>query len=224
MKHIKDLLYGQNKSCGNIAKGYRQQIVLVNKSDIATWGMETDVIELVQGMPLVAKHNVTSTLKEGKFAKHNVTFTLKEGKSGYLIQGNPNSSVITPNWTQKSSDVARYAHSIQFAAFGVSEQDKYFLSQLNTANYFAAVLHNSGIVEIYGWEFGMQAGGYTYDGGDGGALVTLESIEDEFYSPFVYKSPFIGGEIPDFEALFNIDDSRARYKAFNNDYNNGFTS
>jgi len=198
MNYLKNLYYGQDRTCQGVQKGYIQKVVLVNKSDLESYNIESELIDNGNLEPL---------------AKHRINFKLKENKSGILIENNQNSQVIVPNVNATYSDeLPRFTHSLQFAIYDVTERTKWLLMTLSKADYFATVLHKSGVVEVYGFEFGMKTDGYTFDAGDGGAIIKLSSIENEFHLPLNYDSLIDGGETIDFENKFR--DADVLYSAF----------
>ncbi|WP_312922149.1 hypothetical protein [Empedobacter brevis] len=210
MNYLKNLYYGQDRTCQGVQKGYIQKVVLVNKNDLESYNIESELVENGNLEPL---------------AKHRISFKLKDNKSGILIENNQNSQVIVPNVQATYSDeLPRYTHSLQFAVYGVTERTKWLLMTLSKADYFAAVLHKSGVVEVYGFEFGMKTDGYTFDAGDGGAIIKLSSVENEFHLPYNYHSLIDGGEVVDFEEQFNLKDAQFKYKAYNNSFNSSYTS
>lgn len=210
MNYLKNLYFGQDRTCQGTQKGYIQKVVLVNKNDLESYNIESELIDNGNLEPL---------------AKHRISFKLKNNKSGILIENNQNSQIIVPNVQASYSDeLPRYTHSLQFAIYDVTERTKWLLMTLSKADYFATVLHKSGVVEVYGFEFGMKTDGYTFDAGDGGAIIKLSSIENEFHLPLNYKSIINNGEIGDFEALFNLENMQYKYNAYTIGYNGSYTS
>lgn len=210
MDYLKKLHFGQDRTCAGVQKGYIQKVVLINKQDLEYSKIESEITEF---------ENLES------FAKHRINFKLKPNKSGILIENNQNSQIIVPNVNATTSDsIPRYTHALQFAIYDVSERSKWLLQTLSKADYFACVLHKSGVVEVYGFEFGLAPDGYTYDAGDGGAIIKLSSIENEFSLPLNYKSAITNGEQIDFETLFNLDQAQHVYTAFTTAFNGSFTS
>lgn len=210
MNYLKNLYFGQDRTCTGTQKGYIQKVVLVNKNDLESYNIESELIDNGNLEPL---------------AKHRISFKLKNNKSGILIENNQNSQIIVPNVQASYSDeLPRYTHSLQFAIYDVTERTKWLLMTLSKADYFATVLHKSGVVEVYGFEFGMKTDGYTFDAGDGGAIIKLSSIENEFHLPLNYKSSINNGEAGDFEALFNLENMQYKYNAYTIGYNGSYTS
>lgn len=210
MDYLKKLHFGQDRTCAGVQKGYIQKVVLINRQDLEYSKIESEITEF---------ENLES------FAKHRINFKLKPNKSGILIENNQNSQIIVPNVNATTSDsLPRYTHALQFAIYDVSERSKWLLQTLSKADYFACVQHKSGVVEVYGFEFGLAPDGYTYDAGDGGAIIKLSSIENEFSLPLNYKSNVVGNEIAEFDALFDNEHTQFLYNAYTISYNNSYTS
>lgn len=204
MKYLSNIFYGQNKTCSGVIKGYKQQVVLINKSDVESFKIESELVENGVLEPL---------------AKHRIQFKLFDGKSGFLIENNRNSSIVVPNVNATYSDeLPRYTHTIQFGIYDITERTKWLLLSLTKAEYFACVLHNSGVVEVYGFEFGLKPDGYTFDASDGGGIIKLSSIENEFSLPYNYQSPR-NTPVKDFEHQFDLTKD---VSAYNKGFNKGF--
>lgn len=199
---------GADYSCGGFAKKYFQQLVLVNREDVASWSIQT---------------NKNITLNE-KICRHRILFNLKEGKTGFRYVFPDKGSLVFGSFT-KSEDNNRleYLHKIQIALFGVNEAFKCKLRELDNGNYFAALQFTDGTVEIYGFEYGLKTNDYTYEPQNfmGGGLIELisdkDALEDE--PPFIYFSN--GNENDDFNNNFS-DNPVIQLGDFNDDFNNDF--
>ena len=202
---------GLDLTCGTFAKKYYQQVVLVNRADVQN------------------KRIVTSSLDiDGNYTCRNrVYFNLKEGKSGFRFSLNENSSSIFANFDKSIvENIPQYLHTVSIVILGVSEQIKCLFTQLDYADYFAAVQFYDGTIEIFGFEFGLTSGNYGYDphNNNGGSVIKLSSLSDslEDTPPLNYKSTE-GTEILDFDNNFQdvIFDINGDFNPdFNSDFNN----
>lgn len=183
---------GLDISCISPARRYYQQAVIINKSDIETYD-------------IVAPTGVADA------CAYHVTFTLKDGKTGYRIQGSENGSSFFGNYAKTILDngYVQYAHTVQILMAGVDESSKCILDALDKGSYIVALqidTPDGAIIEIYGMQYGITTGDYTYDvqAGGGGSVIPLTSRETspEGYIPLVYKSAVEGQEVADFDAEF----------------------
>lgn len=198
---------GLNLSCGNIAKKYYQQAVLVNREDILNKLILTSTV----------------SIDDVYDCRHKVSFNLKPDKTGFLFSASENSSTIF-GVVEKSvvQGIPQYSHSVTILVLGVSQAVKCILKQLDYADYFVALQLYDGTVEIYGFEFGMSTDNYTYDpmNSEGGAIIKLKSLNDalEDELPFIYE-----GDSLDFDNLF-ADVVFTPHGDFNDDFNNDFNN
>jgi hypothetical protein len=185
---------GFDASClNNLTRKYYQQAVLINRSDIDN---STIVIEVVDngdaGTPPVSS------------CKHRVSFSLKAGATGYRITLPENGSSVFGSFAKTNSDFgfAQYQHIVNLAMIGVDESTKCMLNALDKGSVVVA-LQIGNVIEIYGLQNGLQTGDYTYDvqGGAGGSVLTLQSIETapEQHVPYIYNST---DPIADFDSNF----------------------
>jgi len=198
---------GLDLSCGNIVKKYYQQAVLVNREDVLNKLILTSTVSIADVYD----------------CRHKVSFNLKTGKTGFLFSASENSSSIF-GVVEKSvvQGVPQYSHSVTILVLGVSQSVKCVLKQLDNADYFVVLQLYDGMVEVYGFEFGMTTDNYTFDpmNSDGGAIIKLKSLSDalEDELPFIYE-----GNSTDFDNLFgNV--TFVPSGDFNNDFSNDFNN
>lgn len=185
------LLSGQNSDCVALNRKYYQQVVVINKADIDSFTItKTDFSDPT---PTCA---------------YNVEFELKDGKTGFLFKGTEAGSVYFGNYSKTRSDLGfpQYSHNVNMLVVGADEASKCILDALDKGSYVVAAQFTDGTVEIYGINYGLSTGDYTYDvqAGGGGSQIALTSLETspENNLPLVYKSAVPGQEGADFDALF----------------------
>lgn len=190
---------GQDIACGITQKGYIQDVVLVNLSDIETKGINVDCTE--------------ST------SKYQATPVLKDGAKGVLFRGPAAGNVwrILANKTRDDNGFPQYEHGANLLISGVTEEQKCILSGLDKGLVVAfgrlktyAEPANPGetipAIEIAGLNNGLTTTDYGYDIVENGGAVPIElrspenSLESDL--PYIYVSTTPGSEILDFEALF----------------------
>lgn len=178
---------GMSVGCGSdIQKRYAQEVVIINKDDIAT---------------------STKTFSTGEAGQHNVTFTLKASKTGYKFEFPANGSGVSGTVDKTTSDLGlvQYNHNVNILAIGAGEDMKAILTSLDTGRYVVAMKIGS-VIEIYGLDNGVSTGDYTLDlaGGAGATVVTLTSGEgrEESFLPLIYKPAGAGDAVADFDSLF----------------------
>jgi len=172
----------------DISKGYEQEVVLINKNDIdRNASVEGDINDPCD---------------------YSVQMLLKTGKKGVQLKL-PDTSVSVKGFYAKSVDAngnPQYLHQVQIQIFGSESSVKCTLDKLDRGKYVVAVQTLDGIVEIYGWKYGLTTGDYTYDivEGVGGALIPLQSRENaqEVKLPMVYKPQTGGDANADFNEQF----------------------
>lgn len=172
----------------DISKGYEQEVVLINKNDIdRNASVEGDINDPCD---------------------YSVQMLLKTGKKGVQLKL-PDTSVAVKGFYAKSVDAngnPQYLHQVQIQIFGSESSVKCILDKLDRGKYVVAVQTLDGIVEIYGWKYGLTTGDYTYDivEGVGGALIPLQSRENaqEVKLPMVYKPQTGGDANADFNEQF----------------------
>lgn len=199
---------GVDYSCSTPKKKYYQQVVLVNRRDINNKKITTSYTD-----------NTDGTFK----FRNRVLFDLLPNTTGYRFTLNENTDTLK-GFFDKSvvNGVAQYSHSVNIAIQSVNELQKVILKQLDAGDCIAAIQYTNGVVEIYGFEFGLDTSGYTYSpqDSDGGSVLTLRSLPDalEDEPPFVW-----GGTIEEFnnnfvDVVFDINGD------FNDDFNNDFNN
>ena len=170
-----------------VVKRYDQKLVIINKEDISSFTIEVD--------------------NTGVAYKYNVAFELKEGSKGYTIELPANGSGIfgTVEKTTSELGLVQYNQIVNLVAFGVDEQTKGTLANLDLGRYVVALKINN-TVEIYGIENGLSTGDYTLDiqSGNGASALTLASGEMFLESklPLVYKATAPSTPSADFDSEF----------------------
>lgn len=184
-----ELTQGYDLSCKRtLPKKYVQEAVAINFNDV-------DKTASTVGL-------------SGANCDYTAQMVLKSGKSGVLIKLPDNGSSIKGFFNKSKNDLGfiQYLHQVQILVAGATKEVKCTLDKLDRGKYIFAVKLSDGTIEIYGWEYGISTGDYTYDiqEGGGGSLVILQSDEkaQEGSLPLVYKSSTLNGEAADFEALF----------------------
>lgn len=169
MRYSKKLLAGQTE-CSNGVKGYNQKVVLIDKSNLDTWSINS--------------FSKDPTAGSSPFYGHSITFKLKPSKRGLDFENKGQTNLINGSYTSTIKDgIPRYKHMVTMPLFGLTAKTKMMLHSLNWSDYFAVLRHNSGAVEVYGFELGLEPNSFTMDGNDNGGVLTLQSIEDEFLPP-----------------------------------------
>jgi hypothetical protein len=198
---------GLELACSNVVKNYYQQAILINRQDI-----------------LNKKILTTTTSIAGIYqCRHKIIFNLKENLSGFRFSSAENGTSIF-GVVEKSlqNGIPQYKHAVTIVVLGVNEMTKCTLKQLDYADYFVALQLYNGIVEIFGFEYGLTTDNYSYDSqnAQGGAILKLvsqnDALEDEL--PFIYS----GGKY-DFDNLFQDVPFRI-LGDFNNDFSNSFSN
>lgn len=203
---------GMDLSCATVARKYYQQVVLVNREDVLNKVITTSYVNI----------------DDEYLCRNRVYFNLKPGKAGFRFVVNENSSSIfgTAEKTMVNG-IPQYSHTVNIIVLGVDEPTKCILKQLDYADYFAALQYQDGIIEVFGFEYGLTTSNYTYDPQnlEGGAIIKLNSLSDSLEDelPFVYKSQTPGNEATEFDANFE-DTSLELAGDFNDDFNNDFNN
>lgn len=189
---------GQDISCGITQKGYVQELVLVNHSDIETKGIDVDCNETT--------------------SNYRAAVVLAETKKGVMFKGPAAGNIIrvVVNKTKDDYGFPLYEHGVNMLIAGVTEEQKCILSGLDKGLVVAFVklkTYEEGAgatlieaVEIVGLNNGLGTGDYTYDIVENGGAVQIElrSPEGSFEGdlPYIYESSTPGNEVIDFDALF----------------------
>lgn len=201
-----DLKLGQRSACVRFSKNRYQQVVFINKNDVDSFQIKSSLEIISEGLEPTANH----------FIK----FKLKEGKKGFRFSIYETANIIKADFSKSENlGITRYTHNVSFPIYGVSQHQKKILEQFDkSSDYFACLMHYSGIVEVFGFDFGFKTNDYTFESD---VVLELESTEPEYKIPLVYKSRIKGMESDefnnDFEAI-NYDNE------YNFDYNKDFTS
>lgn len=181
---------------------YYQNIVLVNRSDVDSFIINSDI------------------------ETNRIYFNLKENKTGFLFRSSENGGVINADFSKRENGgIVYYQHKLQMPIVGVSENSKTMLKQLDFSDYFAAVHFKDGTIEIFGFNYGLKTDNYNYTPqGLGGGILSLISKYDEYDPPYTYRPRNDGWEdeaIIDFNNLFaNIPNVWCG--DFNDDFNDDF--
>ena len=201
-----DLMSGLDISCLKPGKFYYQNVILVNKED-------------------VDQFNIYTT------NKNSMNFNLQAGKCGFLFASNEKRRMINANFSKKErNNVVFYDHKVDIPIVGTDEEIKVLLRELDEGEFFGAVQHIDGNIEIYGFEYGLKTNSWNYEAqsGMGGSIISLSSQVSEEFPPFNYlpNNPDPGNTIKeqaiiDFDNLF-CDLDPLFSGDFNNDYNTDF--
>jgi len=117
-----------------------------------------------------------------------INFNTKIKNEFTILDYNANSSVVFGSF-QKSvkHDRTEYKHQLQIAVFDVAQATKVVLRSLDKADYFALLEYQNGLTEVYGFHNGLITANYNYDpaNNNGGGLITLESVENEYAMPYI---------------------------------------
>lgn len=199
------LTNGQDSTCNLESVRYYQQAVIINRSDINQKTIQTSY-KNIEGL---------------NFCRHKVFFDLFLNKKGFKFQITENANSIFGTFSKTTKDgIVQYSHSVNVPVFGNNESLKCLLKQLDKGDFFIALQTNNGIVEVFGFEFGLSSSDYTYDPHNkgGGEILIFKSLSDalEDEPPFIY-----GGNSNDFNIDFlNVD--FAPLGDFNNDFDDDF--
>lgn len=202
---------GLDLTCASIQKKYFQKIVLINRSDILNKRVVFSSVDI----------------NEVYTCANRVYFNLFEDKTGFAFETNENSAQIFATFEKSDvQNIPQYKHTVNILIAGVTEDMKCLFVQLDNADLFAVGKYYDGTIEVFGFEFGLETGGYTFDphNSSGGAVIKLSSNSNslEDLPPLIYKSTE-GNELIDFDNNFGnvILDINGDFNSdFNNDFNN----
>lgn len=209
MNTCEKLYKGYGTGCTPNERKLEQTVVLINKADVSDYVLETSSVT-IGGVYTCA---------------YGIRFKLAETKKGLLVEGPVKGEAITAAYsrTGKDGDVL-YDHELQIPTVGTSEALKCFLENLESGFYFAAVKYTTGLVEIYGFHYGLKPSDFKVDlqNSAGGTLLKLKSDSDslEDRMPYIYKS-LEALPAEDYDNLFE-DITVVSNGDFNNDFNNDF--
>lgn len=187
------LFADQDLSCAKPVRKYFQQLVAINKSDI-----DPDSIVITK----------TDSTVASPVCAYNVAFELQAEKTGYMIKLPENGASVFGTFDKSRSDFGQnqYIHNVNIFIVGADEAAKCNLEALDEGNYVIALQLMDGTVEIYGLDYGLSTGDYSYDlqTNGGGSAVILSSNEatPEGNLPLVYKPASGGDANADFNAKF----------------------
>lgn len=181
------LKLGQDRSCFREEKRYYNEAVLIHKSDVESYSVKVgSTLGFLEEIP-----------------HHEITFKLKTDAEGLYFGGNPNKFFIYGTSTHsRRKGINRYTHFVQIPTYGIDERAKYILHTLDQMkDYFMALKHKSGVVEIFGFGSGLETNDYTLNGQNQINMVQLSTPNDflEYNHPLVYKSD---NPIRDFDSFF----------------------
>lgn len=185
-------------NCQNITGRYIQQVKFINHADLEEYYIEDN-------------HD-----------KHRIKFKLKSQKRALRFDFPVNGNSVVPKVAHVKEDgITQYTHTLEVPIFGVTEQIKCTLKELEKALYFAVVRYSDNTLEVYGFHNGLQANEYDLDlaNNKGGTTITLKNDDNEFHLPYIYINN--GREIQDFDNDFQNVSLIIRGD-FNNDFNNDF--
>lgn len=200
-----ELNSGLDITCLIAGKFYYQNVILINKKDVDDVQIDID-------------------------GGNRINFTLKVGACGFLFASNQNRRLINAKFTKaQANNIVFYDHELQVPIVGTSEEIKLLLRELDEGEFFGAVQHVNGDVEIYGFEYGLKTNAWNYEAQSalGGSIINLSSEVSEEFPPLNYlPKPDLGKTskeqaIENFDNLF-CDLSKFLGGDFNDDFNNDF--
>lgn len=204
------LISGQNSTCDSYVRKYYQQVVFINKNDVANFII------------------LTPTTEESG-CKYSIAFQLKEGKTGIRYTATEKGNIINGFFSRRlKEDIPQYKHSVQLPIFGVSEDVKCKLHRLDFSEYFAVLQTYDDKIEVFGFENCLEPDDYEFNIQNGGGAILLltstDSLEDT--QPLIYRNS-TGTEVDDFDNAFaDVPDfNEGDFKGdFNDDFNDDFNN
>jgi len=167
-----NLLYNRDYTCKAYKRKYLQKIVLVRDTDVSTYKVYND--EVGSGRCLInIEFTAPSTLK--------------------VLSYNANANIVFGSFDKSiKNDLVQYKHKVQLSVFDVSQQAKVVLRSLDNAKYFALLMYENGVIEVYGFHNGLRTANYEYNpaNNSGGGWITLESVTEEYVLPYVLATNF----------------------------------
>lgn len=161
---------------------------------------------------LINIEQVDEYLIKREVNQHTVKFSLKDLESGCLFRSNELANSFTGTFSEvREQGVALYSHQVTAPIIGVTQQAKLLLKELDNGCYFLALQNRNGVIEIYGFENGMQTEDYDYDGSQFNEI-SFSSRGLETDPPLIYVSD--GNAQRDFDDLFeniNLNEEQERY-------------
>lgn len=206
------LISGQNSTCDSYVRKYYQQVVLVNKNDVANY--------LILN-PLSNAGEINLRLE----CRYSIAFQLKEGKTGIRYTATEKGNIINGFFSRRmKEDIPQYKHSVQLPIFGVSEDVKCQLHRLDFSEYFAVLQTYDNKIEVFGFENGLEPDDYEFNIQNGGGgiilLTSTDSLED--MQPLIYRNS-TNTEVEDFDNAF-ADVPDFDEGDFNDDFNDDFNN
>lgn len=178
---------GLDFTCSSAPSKYFQQVVIINRSDIAEYTVNTS--------------------ETGETCNKNVQFTLKPGKVGYRFSLPENGSAVSGGYDVSRNDFgfSTFLHRVNLALTDATEAEKCNIEGMVKGSFVAAIQRGE-IVEIYGIQNGLSAADFTSDpqANSGFVQISLQSLEGSLEPnvPLVYKSEVPGQEVEDFDSNF----------------------
>lgn len=202
------LIKGQNSACDSYVRKYYQQVVLINKDDVDNYLILNPALKLRLG------------------CRYSIAFQLKVDKKGIRYTATEKGNAINGFFSKREREgIPQYKHSVQIPLFGVSEDVKCQLHHLDFSEYFAVLQTYDNVIEVFGFENGLEPDDYEFNiQNGGGAILLLTSREDslEDMQPLVYRNS-TGTEVSDFDNDFE-DVPDFEEGDFNDDFNDDFYS
>jgi hypothetical protein len=201
-----ELMNGLDISCLITGKFYYQNVVLINKSDVDQSTINID-------------------------GKNTINFNLKDGACGFLFASNQKRRLISGKFTKaQNNSIVFYDHELQIPIIGTHQEIKVLLRQLDEGEFFGAIHHVNGDIEIYGFEYGLKTNPWNYEaqGELGGSIISLSSEVSEEFPPLNYIPTNV--TVPNTsveQAIINFNNlfcglAPFLFGDFNNDFNNDF--
>lgn len=178
----------RDSSCSITTRGWWQQAVLINLSQI-----ETKTVTLPNALGVCS---------------HSVKFSLKCASKGYRVSAIEAGTNIKGMFskTRDANGYPVYTHTVQIFLAGLDAELNCMIEALDKGLLAVALQTKTGEVLIYGIQNGLSSDDYTYDivENAGGVIITLSSLENspEPNVPMIYVSNTPGSEVADFDASF----------------------
>ena len=202
------LVNGQNSACGSYVRKYYQQAVLINKKDVEEYLI---LLPIFDGLP-------------SKFCRYRLSFKLFENRRGIRFTAAETGNIINGSFSRSlKENIPQYRHLVQLPLFGVSQEAKCILHQLDYSEYFAVLQTYDNQIEVFGFENGLEPEDYEFNiQNSGGNIMALSSIPDalEDTQPLIYKNA-TNTEVEDFDNDFG-DIPELIGGDFNDDFNDDF--
>ncbi len=183
-----------DNGCVELLKKYFQQVVLINKNDIESYYIQSP------------QHRNFDT------NRYLVSFTLKPNTRGFRVTNTHNGNNVFGFYNKSENEgIPQYKHSVQISTVGIDERTKVFLDHLDFSQYIAIIQSYNGLIEVYGFQYGLKTDDYEVNPANngGGTLIELSSDDDvlEDERPYIYISAIEGNEDDDFNNNFENNHS-----------------